>query len=402
MEISFRLNAPVFIGISVVMLATSWLLADWAPAYVWLAVYAAFLMVSGYAAGKQKRPPEVATKVDQAQMVEHAVADLVAHIDGSLGQVVSEMRAELQRIQALVADAVATLQDAFNGLNDRSRAQQERVGALIGVMGDAGGNQDAEGEGFADKTDKVLNYFVEYVVNTSANSMAMVERIDEMVEQMNRADQLLGDVKVIADQTNLLALNAAIEAARAGDAGRGFAVVADEVRKLSHSSDRFSDEIREVIGGAISNIDGARAAISKLASQDMNFAIQSKTDVRDMLDRIQAINDGVESALSDVSTISGEIDGLVGNAVRSLQFEDIVRQLTDYSGRNLDRVQSMVGCLHQGMLALRESEERSPEAFVTAVQDMQAQIDGYLLEQRQSEGRPVEQESMEEGEVELF
>jgi methyl-accepting chemotaxis protein len=67
--------------------------------------------------------------------------------------------------------------------------------------------------GFAEQTDEVLRFCVDYVVTASANSMATVERIDEMVAHMGRADELLADVKVIADQTNLLALNAAIEAA---------------------------------------------------------------------------------------------------------------------------------------------------------------------------------------------
>lgn len=353
--------------------------------------------------------PQAESAQPEIDVVEHAVTDMVQHLDQTLGLVVEEMRGELAQIQHLVSDAVATMQQSFGGLNDRSQEQRARVSSLIGVVqASANGSIPSEGDSgeaalsFAEQTDEVLNYFVQYVVETSGHSMKMVERIDQMFEQMQRANELLEDVKVIADQTNLLALNAAIEAARAGEAGRGFAVVADEVRNLSLRSNRFSDEIREVIGLSINNITESREAISAMASQDMSFAIQSKSRVNAMLGQVEGVNQEVEGALADVSRISGEIDGLVGDAVRSLQFEDIVRQLTEYSGRNLNRIQTVVSSLHEGMLALRDGEHRGPEVFVSAVKEIQSKVDAFVAAEKAGEGRPVEQKTMNEGEVELF
>jgi methyl-accepting chemotaxis protein len=333
--------------------------------------------------------------------VEHAVTDLVERIDGRLGSAVAHMRGDLQQIQALVSDATATLQQSFQGLNDRTARQSELVGGMISMMRDTGGEHMAM-SGFAEETDEVLRYFVDYVVNTSANSMAMVERIDDMVEHMARADQLLGDVKVIADQTNLLALNAAIEAARAGEAGRGFAVVADEVRKLSKRSDRFNDEIRQVIGESMNAIDAARAAIAKLASQDMNFAIQAKTRVNDMLEHLTRMNQSVETTLDSVSDISAEVNGMVGDAVRSLQFEDIVTQLASYSANHLEAVEDMVKRIHSALDELRSSEQRMPKDFFDAVCSLQAALDQERGHAAVDDRKPVAQASMNEGDVELF
>jgi methyl-accepting chemotaxis protein len=333
--------------------------------------------------------------------MELAVSELVGHIDGNLAAVVGQMRADLRQIQGLVGDATGTLQTAFHGLNERTGTQLDLVERLIAMLRDDGG----EGivlSGFAEETDEVLRYFVDYVVNTSANSMAMVERIDDMVEHMGHADRLLGDVKVIADQTNLLALNAAIEAARAGDAGRGFAVVADEVRKLSKRSDRVNDEIRGVIGKSMRAIEDARAAIAQLASQDMNFAIQAKSRVNEMLEQLTRLNQTVEGSLDEVSDISGEVNVLVGDAVRSLQFEDIVRQLAAYSERHLDRIHGLIKRIHAGLAELRASEQRSPRDFVDVLGAMKQEIDDYLSEARASDSKPVSQGSMAEGEVELF
>jgi methyl-accepting chemotaxis protein len=268
---------------------------------------------------------------------------------------------------------------------------------MLHDKGDDPERRSGEVESFAETTDQVLSSFVDYVVNTSANSMAMVEYIDGMVSHMNRADELLKDVKVIADQTNLLALNAAIEAARAGEAGRGFAVVADEVRKLSHRSDRFNDQIREVIGLSISDVDQARETISALASQDMNFAIQSKQKVKDMLQHLEQVNEQVEHALGDVNRIGGDIDRLVGEAVRSLQFEDIVRQTAEHCAGDIEQLRMLSGSLKQ---VVHGSRGEAP--FTDIIERMSVVIEDVRHNRMHTKSSPVAQETMDEGEVELF
>jgi methyl-accepting chemotaxis protein len=388
-------------GGTLLLLAGALLLADRAPVWAWPLLGALPWIAALGLAGARDRAADGAAAACANEQMEHAVTDLVDHVEGHLGNVVGQMRQDLQQIQHLVADAVTTLQGAFNGLNDRAVQQSDLVGNVISSMREHGENHPGAG-GFAEETDKVLRYFVDYVVNTSAHSMKMVEKIDDMMEQMHQADSLLGDVKIIADQTNLLALNAAIEAARAGDAGRGFAVVADEVRKLSKRSDRFSDEIRTVIGQAVISIDSARDSIQELASQDMNFAITAKSRVNEMLDRLSGMNDRVEDALGTVSTISSEVGSLVGDAVRSLQFEDIVRQLAEYSERHLDRIQGLVGRIHAGLSELRDSEQRSPHDFVLAVRHLQTELDDFVGDLAAGDNKPVAQKSMDEGDVELF
>ncbi|MDH8678999.1 methyl-accepting chemotaxis protein [Fusibacter bizertensis] len=78
----------------------------------------------------------------------------------------------------------------------------------------------------------------------SLEVMEIVNATDASTHKIEAASDM---IKSIADQTNLLALNAAIEAARAGEAGKGFAVVADEIRKLAEQSNRFANEIFEII-----------------------------------------------------------------------------------------------------------------------------------------------------------
>ena len=162
------------------------------------------------------------------------------------------------------------------------------------------------------------------------------------------------------------------------------------------------DEIRGVIGESMRAIDGARETISVLASQDMNFAIQSKSRVHEMLQHLKRLNGSVEQALDEVATVNREIDSLTGDAVRSLQFEDIVRQLTAHSERHLDRVSGVVSRVHAGLVEPGHPESRSPGEFVEAVADLRGELDRFVAEEVEKARKPVEQESMTEGDVELF
>ncbi|MCB1904702.1 MAG: chemotaxis protein, partial [Gammaproteobacteria bacterium] len=307
-------------------------------------------------------------------------------------------------VRTLVSDAVATLQASFHGLNELSQSQQSLV---LSMLSDAAGDSQTSADNrvsfhkFAEETDMVLRVFVDHVVCGSADGMNMIEKIDDMAERMNKVESLLTDVKSIADQTNLLALNAAIEAARAGEAGRGFAVVADEVRSLSQRSDRFNDEIRTVLGLARENIDSAKETVSKLASKDMSFAIKSKSSIDGMLAHLKSINDETEIRLGRLADVGQQIDLAVGDAVRSLQFEDIVSQLTGYSQRKLDNLSDMMTIIDGGLRKVNLNGENGI-AEVDKIAGIRAELMALESEFCSADHKPVNQHSMSEGEVELF
>lgn len=100
-------------------------------------------------------------------------------------------------------------------------------------------------------TIKQLITATEKLKSSAENVHKVILTTNDRATQISSASNM---IKSISDQTNLLALNAAIEAARAGEAGKGFAVVAEEIRKLAEQSNKFTEEIQEIVQGLMEKV----------------------------------------------------------------------------------------------------------------------------------------------------
>lgn len=306
-------------------------------------------------------------------------------------------------IRDIIQDAITNLNNSFNNLNDHTQQEHDVVVSLIESLASGDGSGESQSLSFqqlSNETTQVMERLVAQLSNVGQRSTETVGKIDEMVGQIEAIFTLLVDVKSIADQTNLLALNAAIEAARAGDAGRGFAVVADEVRKLSLHSNQLNEQIRAQAEQAKTTIDDVRAIVSKVATEDVNEALSSKSTVDNMMYDLEKMNSAVSQKLGMISGMISQVDDNVSVAVRSLQFEDIVSQILgqlDSQTTNLTNFAEQLDNSVQ-MLQGEVSDGAQCQEQLGTLQNAVSQARSTLA----SNSSHHAQSSMQDGDVELF
>ena len=327
-------------------------------------------------------------RVDQVSTAEFMA--VCTPMKSLLADEVTGTRDEVRRVSSIVQDAIANLTDSFHNLSANSQREEETIHGIIehGSGGNASGS-------FLTDASALLQGFIDTLVNISKQSIETVHRIDEMGEHMDGIFRLLDDVKAIADQTNLLALNAAIEAARAGEAGRGFAVVADEVRQLSMRSNKLNEEIMGGVNAGKQAIAAVRETMGEMASRDMNVAISGKERVDEALKHFQEHNLFVAEQIGHLGEISDSINADVGNAVRCLQFEDMVTQSMAAAELHLQRLNELEILLEHMVNLSVTPEMESLSAFKG---DMEAFVGNRI----DSNSKAVAQDSLDGGEVELF
>ena len=326
---------------------------------------------------------------------------LLTELRNFVGNEIDGSRGEVERARDLIRQAVSSLGGSFDAMNRKSRQQSQALSRIVDRAGDEG-SAGLDVARFAQHASHRMEQLVEALEQVSGQSSTTVQHIDQMAQHLDGIFALLEDVKSIADQTNLLALNAAIEAARAGEAGRGFAVVADEVRNLSERSTTFNEQIRKLAHSSKDAIAKVRETVSHMASRDMDRSREARQEAAAMLDNVAQINASLGDGMREVSECARSIDGSVAEAVRALQFEDIATQALGGVHTHLDRLTA----INREAVALQELLHRNggvfDEEIATALQRTGSRLRELRSEWERPPHKPVAQQSMGAGTVELF
>lgn len=303
---------------------------------------------------------------------------------------------DLYQVQNLIGDAIEKLMSSFTGMHQLIEEQRE-IGRAVTAGSDS--SRDSAMADQLNETAETLKMLVGSIISNSKAGVELIEKMEAVGEQIKGILDVLGEIDAISKQTNLLSLNAAIEAARAGESGRGFAVVADEVRKLSDRAAHFSNQIRGNIKKVHQAVEETEVYISRMASLDMGFALESKNKLDNSLTYVQQLNHKMSEVIIKQNEISSRVDTVVGSAVTSLQFQDIAGQLLGHSRLRLDTMQEVWQQIEEMAKREQSGVRVTPDELEQATQSIS---ELFAKAGQVSSRNPVRQDKMVSDEIELF
>ncbi|MBM7544767.1 methyl-accepting chemotaxis protein [Weissella beninensis] len=182
----------------------------------------------------------------------------------------------------------------------------------------------------------------------------LMQSMEDMNNDIQNINKIIGVINDISRQTNLLALNASIEAASAGEAGQGFAVVAAEIRKLAEQSKTSTKEIETIISqirdksAAMVAQTSASVAGGEKQSQLINEALASSNAVfthsQQLIEKIAQVNEASgriekiqEQVISNLANISASTEeNAAGTEEVSANSEEVLATMDEFTNNVAD------------------------------------------------------------------
>jgi len=319
---------------------------------------------------------EAVQKVNQIKLEEingekDKTARLLEKIVSTSGSMVTDIEQaadKMERLEKSVNSMRHSMHEVSEGSNETAESVQnqlEKTGQIqdqIEKVKEAAveinTRLDAAGEEVTSGINKINRLAAQAEESTRSSELA-VSRMEMLVDNMTKMNDIVGMITSIANRTGMLALNASIESARAGEAGKGFAVVAKEITSLANQTKEATVDITSLIhdiSGELKEVENAVGIVSesnrshaettkevtgsfeKIAETTRDIDGQAK-EMEEAVDRLAAANEGIVSSISNVSAATQEISGYASetynaceeNGKLAVEVSGIVQNLSDYA-----------------------------------------------------------------------
>ncbi len=142
----------------------------------------------------------------------------------------------------------------------------------------------------------------------------------------------------VVKHLSMLGIATRIESARLGGDGRGFSTLADDVEKLAHQIVEHCAGIAAKVEALRGHVASAReSTLSIIRAQEKCFELISRELTANFAD-LAAMSERSARLSDELSRSAAAIRADIGQAVRSLQFHDIVRQQIEHVAQALSEV----------------------------------------------------------------
>jgi methyl-accepting chemotaxis protein len=307
------------------------------------------------------------------------VREIIREYESGVSAATAQIKGDLERARTMVRDATSRLGRSFEALHAAAAAQREALQSVTTAFYDGGNN----GRSFASSTEALMRQFVDEVVRVSRDSVRIIEQLGDLSSRVSNIVVSADAIDGLARETRFIAFNARIETHRAGDAGRTFKVVADEVKRLANAAGTLSQQIRQNVSECNQHLTQVHKTSMGLASHDLSRAIESHKGLSAAIGQLDSINQQLDSMLETVASS-------VSEAVRALQFEDMVSQILNASMQRVERLGDL------GVRALQIMSRGDNADRIGPLSELVHEVRSL------ADRLAVQQSNLEHGSVELF
>ena len=258
---------------------------------------------------------------------------------------VSQSAEQMEQIVEESVKSTVTVMDKVSAANDEINRNKELAGQLEQGFDNV---KTAVSKGNA-----AVEEAKSTIISVEETVGAAHKTTSELITQMNKITDILGEINAIASQTNLLSLNASIEAARAGEHGRGFAVVADQIRSLSEESAKSA--------GNIQNILKWLTDTTKQVGDEITAGTNAASESVRTIDGLLGYFDNINSATDAASNIVNEEN-------------DIIETIKDSFDHIHEEMQTLVATSEENSATIQNISETITSQN-TSIKDILVQID---------------------------
>lgn len=313
-----------------------------------------------------------------------ALSEMFSSLRTAIGEIRDNANTSTDKAQAMREDAAKNLDGANNvrkAVSDTVRLMESNSSSLqesnagteeMSAASMTSAQAATDCAEFISNVTQVANKATEAVQEAIANMTILSKKTEEsgeklqgLVDSVDKITEFIGVITSIADQTNLLALNAAIEAARAGEAGRGFAVVAESVRKLAEESSRAAESVRGLMETLQSGARDTKTSSDEVGNllvqtvEKANGAQDSLTEAMGQIDkandRIQNIAAVAQEQAASSREIAAGIDNVTKATTEILQNLENIKQSMDDTAVVAERAANIANDQTQLAQDLRDS-----------------------------------------------
>lgn len=318
----------------------------------------------------EDKQQELAGEKDKIERLLNQVMRLSGELSGGVEQVDDHM----SRLDKSVDEMSAAMEDVATGTQETAESVQnqltrtQEIQKLIDEVGEVGifikermdTATDEMESGVAD-----MELLAKQSKQSRAANATVVNLMNELHNQAEKMNEIIGLITSIANRTSMLALNASIEAARAGgDAGASFSVVAKQVTDLADQTKEATVNIADLIGTVTDELNQVTDAVKVVEQNaeaqdektenlskslnnlmDMTITIAEKTSgLEQMIEKLSTANENIVQDIQTISAITQEVTAHSNETLNTCranqEIVDRVSQITAQLNENARELKS--------------------------------------------------------------